>query len=135
MHDYPAITDDAKVSLTEVYAQAMIYGGVENAATCFNALKDDTTHYYFSEQEMNRLGYEFLYFSIFKDCKTYALETFKINTLLFPRNYNAYDSYAEALADAGRKRETLLMYQKSLDLNPGNKEGRMAMERIMAQLK
>ncbi|HJT73902.1 MAG TPA: serine hydrolase domain-containing protein, partial [Chitinophaga sp.] len=128
LHNRPAVIDEAKASLVEVYAQAMIHGGIENAVTCFNTLKDDTTHYYFSEQEMNRLGYEFLYFCTFKDCKTYAIETFKINTLLFPHSYNTYDSYAEALADTGRKREALLMYQKSLDLNPGNKDGRAAME-------
>lgn len=135
LNNRPAIADNLKRSLVELYAGAMIHGGIDHAVACFNTFKSDTAHYYLNEMEMNRLGYEFLYFSTFKDHKACAVETFKLNTLLFPDSYNVYDSYAEALADIGRKYEAIYMYQKSVDLNPQNSAGRIAMERIMSQLK
>lgn len=46
---------------------------------------------------------------------------------LFPGSANAYDSLGEILEITGDKKEALLNYKGSLDLNPGNKN---AAERI-----
>lgn len=131
MHNKQPLPIFTKQSLVRIYAKALIQKGIDHAAACFNSYKSDTGHFYFSEWEMNRLGYEFLYFTQFPQRLQFALETFKLNTLLFPDSYNAYDSYAEALKENGKKQEAILMYQKSVQLNPQNKEGKAALQQLL----
>lgn len=49
-----------------------------------------------------------------------ALEIFKLNTQLYPKGWNTYDSYGELLFEDGKKEEAKKSYQKSLKLNPKN---------------
>ena len=60
-----------------------------------------------------------------------CLEVFKLTTILFPDSFNAYDSYGEALMKSNRKEEAIKMYEKSVELNPENKNGR----KMLMQLK
>ena len=60
-----------------------------------------------------------------------ALEIFKLNVWLYPDSWNAYDSYGEALANNGQKEEAIKMYKKSVDLNPGNENGKKILERLL----
>lgn len=60
-----------------------------------------------------------------------ALEVFKLTTILFPDSFNAYDSYGEALLKANRKAEAIEMYEKSIELNPENENGK----KVLLQLK
>ncbi len=53
-----------------------------------------------------------------------ALEALKLNTLFFPSGFNTYDSYGEALAKLDKVKETIIMYKKSLLLNPGSEGGK-----------
>lgn len=134
MNDQPPMQLKMKISLVRLFAQTMVQYGVDNAISCLTAFKSDTGKYYFSEREMNQLGYEFLYFSSFPDHLQFAIETFKINMLLFPESYNTYDSYAEALSQAGKKQEAILMYQKSIALNPDNQDGIKALKQLLSRL-
>jgi hypothetical protein len=59
-----------------------------------------------------------------------ALEVFKINTLLFPKSFNVYDSYAEALWLAGENELAIVTYKKSLVLNPENKGAEEALKQL-----
>ncbi len=59
-----------------------------------------------------------------------ALEGFKLGTLLFPDSWNAYDSYAEALARTGKKEEAIAMYKKSIAMNPENQGGENALKQL-----
>ncbi|WP_346984583.1 tetratricopeptide repeat protein [Chryseobacterium sp. POE27] len=43
-----------------------------------------------------------------------------MNTLLFPNSANVYDSYAETLEAMGNRKEAIINYKKSLELNPNN---------------
>jgi CubicO group peptidase (beta-lactamase class C family) len=106
-------------SLVRIYGEALVKRGSDYAITLFNELKSDT-NYYFSESEMNDLGYELMNRANFEGHNDLALEVFKINTLLNPESFNAYDSYAEALMKVGKREESLRMYKKSLVLNPKN---------------
>ncbi|MCF6404535.1 beta-lactamase family protein [Chitinophaga filiformis] len=134
MNDQPPMPLKIKTSLVRLFATTMVQYGVDNAVSCLTAFKSDTSKYYLSEQEMNQLGYELLYFSSFPDHLQFAIETFKMNMLLFPESYNTYDSYAEALAQAGKKQEAILMYQKSIALNPDNQGGIKALKQLLSQL-
>ncbi|RYU96779.1 serine hydrolase domain-containing protein [Emticicia agri] len=117
-----------KKSLARKYGSTMMHEGIDRAVTVFNDLKTDSTNYYLSENEMNWLGYDFLFNA---RQKQYSLETFKVNTLLFPNSFNVYDSYAEALNANGKREEAILMYQKSIAMNPDNKGGKEMLKRIL----
>ena len=41
-----------------------------------------------------------------------ALEVFKINSFLFPKSFNVYDSYGEVLLHSGKKDQAIIMYKK-----------------------
>ncbi|GAA0893021.1 hypothetical protein GCM10009122_27000 [Fulvivirga kasyanovii] len=66
--------------------------------------------------ELNTLGYVLL-----KAGETEkAIFTFELNTHLFRYEPNVYDSYGEALAEAGNVEEARKQYQKVLELDPEN---------------
>jgi CubicO group peptidase (beta-lactamase class C family)/pimeloyl-ACP methyl ester carboxylesterase len=46
-----------------------------------------------------------------------ALKLFELNTKLFPNSSNVYDSYGEALANAGKYDQAVANYQKSVQLD------------------
>lgn len=80
-----------------------------------------------SEQDLNTLGYSFMV----NEELDKALEVFKLTTILFPDSFNAYDSYGEALLQSNRKEEAIKMYEKSIELNPENENGKT----VLLQLK
>lgn len=90
-------------------------------------LKNDTVNYSVSEQQFNKLGYDFLN----SRKMAQALETFHINTELFPQSYNTFDSYGEALLKVGKKNEALMMYKKSVELNPDNENGKKMIKMLL----
>lgn len=120
-----------KKSLVSLYGTQLVKYGIDEAIALFNASKGDTSQYYLSEWEMNELGYDLFYKTKFEGHKALALETFKIATLVFPDSFNTYDSYGQLLKDSGKKAAAILMYQKSISLNPGNEDGK----RMLKQLK
>jgi tetratricopeptide (TPR) repeat protein len=56
-----------------------------------------------------------------------AIEIFRQNTEDFTRSWNAWDSLAEDYMDKGDKELAIKFYEKSLGLNPDNKN---AVERL-----
>ncbi len=120
-------------SLVKVYARALVEKGPDHAAVIFNELKSDTANYYMDEFEMNNLGYNLLYNAEFEGHYQLACEVLKLNTMLFPKSANTYDSYGLALRLANKKEEAILMYQKSLLMNPNNDQGRKALAKLMAR--
>ncbi|HJW28465.1 MAG TPA: serine hydrolase, partial [Saprospiraceae bacterium] len=78
--------------------------------------KKNADTYDYDENEINALGYWYL-----GQKKVDAAKAiFEINVKEFPESSNVYDSYGEALMDAGQKEEAISNYKKSLELNPGN---------------
>jgi tetratricopeptide (TPR) repeat protein len=90
-------------------------------------LRRDTAHYFADERELNELGLEFL------NDKQYgaALEALKLCTILYPESWNTYDSYGKALFQSGKKKEAILMYQKSVDMNAQNVPGKKILEQLL----
>ena len=50
-----------------------------------------------------------------------------------PAAYNAYDSLGGAYLLAGNRRLAIENYEKSIELNPKNENGRQALERLKKQ--
>jgi CubicO group peptidase (beta-lactamase class C family) len=118
-------------SLAFVYGNALVNQGPDAAIVLFNSLKSDTAHYYLSEWEFNQLGGNLLYGSSFEGHERLAVEVFKMNTFLFPASFNTYDSYAEGLRATGKKQQAIIMYQKSISLNPDNVVGKKNLEELL----
>jgi tetratricopeptide (TPR) repeat protein len=90
---------------------------LENAIEIANRTKNAERTYFNSVNYLNELGYSYMENNELKE----ALEIFKLNTSLFPNDWNVYDSYGEALLNAKNNVEAIKMYKKSLALNPNNK--------------
>jgi len=129
LNDLPPQKIRVTQSLARLYGETLADKGADAAIVKLTTLKSDTAHYYLDELEMNTLGFDLLKAS-FQNHNELALEAFKINTLLYPKSGNTYDSYAEALAKNGKKEEAILMYQKSLALSPDNEAGKQALQRL-----
>lgn len=82
--------------------------------------------YYLDENELIQIGYQFLH----ADQKTEALAIFKWCIEDFPKSFNAFDSYAEALMESGDKKAAIRNYKKSIELNPGNQNGLHMLENL-----
>jgi CubicO group peptidase (beta-lactamase class C family) len=116
-----------KPSVAKLYGKTMVKEGIPAARKLLARLKNDSLHYSLSEYEMNLLAYQFM-----GDGKDdFAYEIFKTDLELFPGSWNVYDSYAEILLKMGRKEESIRMYQKSMELNPQNENGKMMLEKIL----
>lgn len=48
------------------------------------------------------------------------MDVFTLNSILFPRSWNVFDSLGEAYLNLGLEMMAKVNYHKSLDLNPGN---------------
>lgn len=118
-----------KVSLVKEYAKALQQSGIDAAYIKLKELQ--TQGYYLDEDDMNELGLQILYAATFEGHNMMALEILKLNTLFFRESFNTYDSYGEALAHLGKKREAIYMYQKSIELNPDNEGGKRALKELL----
>lgn len=74
----------------------------------------------FTEIEVNAYGYALMNGGDLEG----ALALFELNAESYPNSFNTWDSWAEALAAAGRTDEAIRYYEKSLELNPGNDNAR-----------
>lgn len=83
-----------------------------------------------SEATVNELGYDLLG----DDRHDAALAVFRRNVERFPASANTWDSLGEAYLEAGELEAALENYQRSLELNPDNANGRTAIERIRERM-
>lgn len=110
-----------KKQKTEVYNRTLNY-----AISSSNNVKKENTAYIHSEDNLNNLGYKYLN----KNENLKALEIFKLNVLLYPASGNVYDSYGEILLKMNNKEEAIKMYQKSVELNPENENGKNVLAKL-----
>lgn len=122
-------------SIAMLYVQALLKDGPDQATRTLAELRTNTSDYVLDEDEMNSLGYDLMgdnntYHLPEEHHLTEALEVFRINAELFPQSWNAYDSYGEALRQAGRTEESVKMYKRSLELNDKNEGARKALSEM-----
>lgn len=83
----------------------------------------------YTEQDMNKQGYNYLNRGDIEE----ALMVFRLNVETFPESWNVYDSYGEALLKNGNIDQAILNYNKSLELNPNNENGKAMLETIKTE--
>jgi hypothetical protein len=79
-----------------------------------------------TEVNLNNLGYELL------NQKNYeaAIAIFKLNVEFYPDAFNTYDSLGEAYMVMGNKKHAIKNYEKSIELNPNNENGKRMLEKL-----
>lgn len=82
--------------------------------------KGSNSKYDTAEDEINTFGYEL----INSNKKEEALSVFIINTKLYPKGFNTFDSLGECLLLLNKKNEGVDAYKKSLALNPNNENAK-----------
>jgi tetratricopeptide (TPR) repeat protein len=97
--------------------------GFDQASILAANLKKQDSAFELKESDLNAWGYQLLN----QKKPAEALSIFKLNTTLYPGSANTYDSYAEVLELMDNKKDALINYKKSFQLNPENKN---AAERI-----
>ncbi len=108
---------DGKPSICEPLTKALAEGSVEDALLCYSRLKStEADNYDFGEAHLNMLGYQLLMRERVDD----ALRIFALNVEAYPASSNVYDSYGEALLAHGDTAQSIINYEKSLELNPDN---------------
>jgi CubicO group peptidase (beta-lactamase class C family) len=100
-------------------------GDFEAAAEATRALSNGPSEGR-TESTVNALGYGFLR----ADLPGSALPLFELNTLVFPRSSNAWDSLAEAHMTLGHHAEAREFYQASLELNANNANARARLAQL-----
>jgi tetratricopeptide (TPR) repeat protein len=120
-----------KKSIARLYGKTMVKQGIPAARKLLENIKKDTLNYYLNVDEMNLLGYQFLW----NNRDSLSHEVLKANLDFFPSNWNSYDSYGEILLKMGKKEEAIQMYRKSIELNPKNEAGKKIIEQILGAKK
>jgi tetratricopeptide (TPR) repeat protein len=82
------------------------------------------------EQLINVMGY-----MVLNDLKepAKAIALFTLNTTCYPQSANAYDSLGEAYASIGKKDMAIKNYEKSVELNPDNANGKAWLKKLNSQ--
>ncbi|MBK1896099.1 serine hydrolase [Chryseobacterium paridis] len=100
--------------------------GFDKAIELVNSEKKKNPDFKPQEFELNEWGYRMMSKNELKN----ASEIFKLNVYLFPNSSNAYDSYGEVLLKLGDKDQSIKMYQKSIELNPDNENGKEVLKKL-----
>ncbi|MCP3136307.1 serine hydrolase [Pyxidicoccus xibeiensis] len=104
-------------SIAEVVMAAASKAPVAEAIATYRTLKaTKASEYDFSEGQLNNVGYQLLRSGRVAD----AIEVFKLNVEMFPKEGNPYDSLAEAYLASGNKEQSLVNYRKAVELDPKN---------------
>ena len=82
--------------------------------------KGKESDYYITEKGINDFGYQLMW----KNKLEESLKVLKLNTELYPKAANTWDSYGEILLKLGKEKEGIKAYKKSLKLDPKNENAK-----------
>jgi tetratricopeptide (TPR) repeat protein len=120
---------DPRRSISETLSATIAAGGVDAAVKQYHDLKAaQPTAYNFDENELNTLGYQLIRANKFKE----AIRILQLNVAAYPQSSNAYDSLGEAYMDDGNKPLAIANYQKSVQLNPKNRNAVVYLQKLNA---
>ena len=126
INNIPATVKKGKQQLADNYGQLLQKNGEEYAFAKLTEMLSDTANYILDEDALNEMAYGFLE----NDKPALAMITFRTAIFLFPKSDNLFNSYGEALERSGKKEEAIMMYKKSVLLNPKNEDSINALEKM-----
>ena len=124
INDKAVAVKRAKKHVAATYGQLLKKNGEDDAFAGLTAMVSDTANYILDENELNELGYEFFN----NNENAFAFEVMRSAISLFPNSDNLFNTYGELLAKSGKKGDAIIMYKKSLSLNPGNEDSKKCLE-------
>ncbi len=125
---------DPRRSIAETLSSTIASSGIDAAIKQYHDLKAhdlkaaQPTTYNFDENQLNSLGYRLLNAKKFN----HAIRMFQLNVEAYPQSSNVYDSLAEAYMSDGNKPLAIANYQKSLQLNPKNRNAIVYLQKLNA---
>ena len=122
---YDKTYDFPKKSVASLLWNKIEQEGMEQGIQFFNKVKDNDA-YYLSENELNVVSYKLLR----SNQKEGAADVLRLALGVYPEAFNLYDSYGEVLLTLGKKEEAIKNYQKSIELNPDNKNGIKVLKKL-----
>lgn len=115
--NYKPIIPIADNETNQIFSQEIIEtilsNGLEKATIKYKSRPTKTD---VIENILNAKGYELLSQNKFDE----AISIFTMNTIAYPKSYNAFDSLGEAYMNKGEKVSAIKNYEKSLQLDPTN---------------
>ena len=140
--DYKRYTDENHFSVT----YKSIFDGLKFIYKNWYLNFYDTARYSYSfiQQHFDRLSKEFGYTiepneAYINNCGYVqlrlgnidgAIDIFKKNIEKFPASFNVYDSMGEAYMVKGDKAKAIQFYEKSIELNPKNEDGKEMLKKL-----
>lgn len=118
-------------SANEAVMLLYVMRGQEEALNAYGRLKQGAIAGYDKPNEgtLNGLGYMLLRDGKVDD----AIKVFERNVQEYPNASNPYDSLGEAYMAAGKKELAIKNYEKSLELNPENKNGAEMLKKLKGE--
>lgn len=121
-----SVSEPRKSFVDEMFL-IIVTQGVYEAISYYRDIKiNKKDEYKFRESELNKLGYDLLQAGRIKD----AIEIFKLNADEYPDSFNVYDSLAEGYMMDGQNELAVKFYEKSLEINPDNENGKKMLEKL-----
>jgi uncharacterized membrane protein len=120
---------DPRKSIAETLSATIAYSGIDVAIKQYHDLRAvQSATYNFDEDQLNALGYQLIHAKKFKE----AVRIFQLNLEAYPQSSNAYDSLGEAYMDDGEKAQAIANYERSLQLNPKNRNAVLMLQKLNA---
>ncbi len=118
---------DSRISIAQTLFATIASSGIDTAARQYHDLRAaGAATYNFDEDELNALGYKLMGASKFKE----AIGILQLNVEAYPQSSNVYDSLAEAYMDDGDKPHAIANYEKSVQLNPNNRNALQTLQKL-----
>ncbi|MEM6541729.1 MAG: amidohydrolase family protein, partial [Bacteroidota bacterium] len=124
--------EETKLRKTKAYysnwlRSSMELNGIKLALDSLDILlSDKEPSYRLNDMDLNYFGYELMQQGNLKA----ALQVLKKNTLLFPDEFNTFDSYGEALFLDGQLEKAKANYEKATQMNPYYANGKVMLDSI-----
>jgi tetratricopeptide (TPR) repeat protein len=116
---------------TLVPTELLLAGKISEAIDGYRKIQRDTPqNVAISAGRLNTVGY---YFMEQQKKLPEAIAVFKLSVEFYPKEWNPYDSLADAYLMNGEKDLAIANYKKSLELNPQNSNAREKLKQLGAQ--
>lgn len=127
--DYERYDDPQRLVRREL-ERVILDQGIEAGLARYRELMRTQPAEAFAEPMLNTLGYRLLR----RDRTQAAIAVFQLNVEQYPTAFNTYDSLGEAYMVAGDLERAIENYERSVELNPENRNGLEMLEKLRAQL-